>query len=78
MDSLGGDGWVRMMTVVIVLSALTSVLSMLMTGPRVYSQMARDGYLPQLFAPERGVPVWAIVVQAILSILIVLLPTCRS
>lgn len=78
MTALGGANLSGLMTFVIVLSSLTSVLSMLMTGPRVYSQMAHDGYLPTLFAPGKTVPRWAILIQAILSIVVVLAADLRE
>jgi APA family basic amino acid/polyamine antiporter len=69
---VGGE-WLRsMMRVTIALSSATSVLAMTATGPRVYAQMATDGWLPRMFAPAEFAssgesPRLAIVTQAVAS-----------
>lgn len=57
--------------VAIILSSGTSVLAMLMAGPRVYAQMAQDGFLPKLFATRKQLPRAAILIQAVLSTIVV-------
>lgn len=62
---VGGE-WLRwVMRATIAISSATSVLAMTATGPRVYVQMARDGWLPRWFAPDHGIPRLAILVQAV-------------
>lgn len=68
---VGGEPLQWVMRITIALSSATSVLAMLATGPRVYAQMARDGWLPRWFGADAEVPRNAIVVQAILSSVIV-------
>lgn len=68
---VGGEPLQWVMRITIALSSATSVLAMLATGPRVYAQMARDGWLPRWFGADAVVPRNAIVVQAILSSVIV-------
>ena len=66
----------------IVLAALaSSVSAMVITGPRIYLQMARDGAMPRLFANTRvrdGQPVAAIIVQSVWSCILVLTGTFEA
>ena len=61
---------------VLVLAALaSSVCAMVITGPRIYLEMARDGALPPLFgrtSARDGVPVAAVVAQSAWSALLVM------
>jgi APA family basic amino acid/polyamine antiporter len=63
----------------VVLAALaSSVCAMVITGPRIYLQMARDGAMPRAFARVRasdGYPVWSIVLQSVWSCILVLTGT---
>lgn len=70
-ESIGGVALRQFVTGVILLSLATSVSAMVVAGPHVYSQMARDGVLPQwLAAPPEGLPRAAIVLQCLLAILL--------
>jgi APA family basic amino acid/polyamine antiporter len=65
----------------ILLALASSVSAMLMTGPRVYYAMARDGALPSGLArisPRSGVPVRALVVQSVWSCLLVVTGTFEA
>lgn len=68
---VGGVPLQWVMRITIALSSATSVLAMIATGPRVYAQMARDGWFPRWFGADEEVPRNAIVVQAVLSCCIV-------
>lgn len=68
---VGGSTLRWVMRITIALSSATSVLAMLATGPRVYAQMAADGWLPSWFGFQNDVPRAAIGVQAALSIALV-------
>jgi APA family basic amino acid/polyamine antiporter len=63
----------------VVLAALaSSVCAMVITGPRIYLQMARDGAMPRAFASVRdgdGFPVKSIVLQSVWSCVLVLTGT---
>ena len=62
----------------LVLAALaSSVCAMVITGPRIYSEMARDGVLPRLFATSerRTVPVASAIAQSLWSAALVLTGT---
>jgi amino acid transporter len=75
---VGGEWLKRLMRVTIAISSATSVLAMTATGPRVYSQMARDRRLPQIFAAEVGVPRVALAVQAIATIAFVWMASVKN
>lgn len=70
--SLGGERLEYLIRGVVVLSLVTSVSAMVMTGPRVYAQMAEDGLFPRSFGfaanAESETPRLAIVLQAILAV----------
>ena len=68
---VGGSTLRWVMRITIALSSATSVLAMLATGPRVYAQMAADGWLPSWLGFQNGVPRAAIGIQAALSIALV-------
>jgi len=53
---------------IIALVLVSSVSSLVMAGPRVYAQMAADGYLPRRLAAVTGPPRAAIAVQAALAL----------
>ncbi|MDA7655560.1 amino acid permease [Akkermansiaceae bacterium] len=54
---IGGGRFENFVRFVILLALLTSVLSMMMAGPRVYGKMAGDGLLPKFFGLQ-GEKVW--------------------
>lgn len=60
---LGGANMERLVRAVIACGLLSSVASMVLAGPRVYSQMARDGVFPAWFAATGRVPRSAIALQ---------------
>lgn len=63
------------------LALASSISAMVVTGPRVYYAMARDGCLPRLFgavAPGRGVPTPAIIAQSVWSAVLVLSGTFEA
>jgi len=66
------------LTPVVLLALASSVCAMVITGPRIYLQMARDGAMPRAFAAVRdgdGFPVTSIVLQSIWSCVLVLTGT---
>ena len=70
--SIGGELLSSLVRAVISLALLTSVLSMVMSGPRVYARMAEDGLFPEAFRFHAGPPRMAIALQAGLAIVVVL------
>jgi len=69
--AIGGEGFAQFTRLVIAFALLTSVLSMMMAGPRVYGKMADDGLLPKFFAlhPERTWP--AVCLQLVVALILV-------
>jgi APA family basic amino acid/polyamine antiporter len=68
----------RVLAAVVLLSATGSLAALVLTSPRLYVAMARDGVFPHRLAePHRrwGTPVGAIAVQAVLACLLVALGT---
>jgi len=74
---LGADWFAEAVRGVILLALLTSVLSMVMTGPRVYAKMADDGVLPGVFRADAGIG-RAVALQAALAIAIILISDLRQ
>lgn len=75
---IGGDGLKWVIRVTIAISSATSVLAMTATGPRVFSQMASDGWLPSVFTPKTAVPRLAILIQSIASVGFVWMATLKD
>lgn len=68
---IGGAGFEGFTRVVISLALVTSVLSMMMAGPRVYGKMAEDGVIPKIFILRED-HVWpAVLLQMSLALLLV-------
>lgn len=79
-QAIGGRAGRDMIELVIVVSLLTSVTAMVMTGPRVYAKMAADGVLPRVFAAraDGGPPRAAIMLQVALACAVVLVSDVRG
>lgn len=75
---VGGEHFKMLFRITIVVSLATSVLSLMMTGPRVYAKMADDGVLPQWFKIRTEVPRAALFAQAILAIAAIQLATLNE
>jgi APA family basic amino acid/polyamine antiporter len=70
--AIGGPRAEQALSALIALALITSASSMLLSGPRVYARMARDGVLPAAFGRLHGdYPRFAIVAQAVLSLIVV-------
>lgn len=79
--ALGGSLLEQVTRVVIPLALFTSVSAMMLAGPRVYAQMAADGWLPgwMRFSPnEDEAPRGAIAFQAVLAIGLVWVASLRE
>lgn len=75
---IGGPSFEGFVRLVISLALLTSVLAMMMTGPRVYGKMAEDGILPKVFIirPDRVGP--AVLLQMILALALIVAGNLRD
>jgi APA family basic amino acid/polyamine antiporter len=76
--AIGGEWCRRMMSWVIILSSLTSVLAMTMTGPYVYLQMFQDYSADRWVPNQRVQKIIAISIQTVLALLVVQFGTLRS
>ncbi len=71
-EHLGGTAATAFVGALVCLALYTSVSSMMLLGPRVYSRMAEDGYLPEAFRLGRNMPGLAVVSQGVLAALVIL------
>jgi len=69
--ALGGPGARTALSAVVGLALFTSISAMVAAGPRVYARMARDGYLPHMFAQGEDVPTAAVALQVVLAVAVV-------
>jgi len=70
-QELLGDAGSGLVSMGISIVMLSSVSAMLLVGPRVYAEMARDGFLPAMLRGRRGAPPRAaIVIQGLLAIVL--------
>jgi APA family basic amino acid/polyamine antiporter len=53
-EALGGPGLRRFLALIVSLALLTSVSSLVMSGPRVYARMAEDGLFPRPASRSRS------------------------
>ncbi|HPP53232.1 MAG TPA: amino acid permease, partial [Thermoguttaceae bacterium] len=56
MRELVGSAGARIMSVFMIVALVSAASAMTMIGPRVYAAMARDGYLPKVFAGDATDP----------------------
>ena len=69
MRELVGGAGAKIMSVFMIVALISAASAMTMIGPRVYAAMARDGYLPRVFAGDDGRPPrWAVVLQGAIAI----------
>lgn len=66
--ALGGPGWAEAVGSLVALVLVSSVSAQIMAGPRVYAQMAADGYLPRWLAMGNGPPRAAITFQGTIAL----------
>jgi APA family basic amino acid/polyamine antiporter len=69
-QALGGSALADAVSAAVALALITTASSMIMAGPRVYAQMALDGYLPRLLAPGAGPPRAAIALQCGIALIL--------
>lgn len=75
-EILFGPAGGRVLAAIVAVAVLSSLASLMMAAPRVYYAMARDGVFPEAMAavhPRFGTPARAIVLQAVLASVLVLL-----
>ena len=71
-NAIGGSRFELFTRVVILICLVTSVSALTITGPRVYSKMADDGFLPAVLRFKEGTsPARSIWMQAVLAIIVI-------
>jgi len=69
MKELIGDTGAKIMSGIMIVALLSAASAMTMIGPRVYAAMARDGYLPKVFAGTEGKPpLWSVLLQSAIAL----------
>ncbi|HEX7836330.1 MAG TPA: APC family permease, partial [Kofleriaceae bacterium] len=69
MKDLIGTTGAKIMSGFMIVALLSATSAMTMIGPRVYAAMARDGYLPAVFAGEDGRPPrWSVLLQSAIAL----------
>jgi amino acid transporter len=69
MQQLAGSGAARLTSLFVVCSLASSVIAMMMAGPRVAAAMAAEGFLPRAFAGREGrPPMWSVLLQSGLAL----------
>lgn len=69
MKDLVGDTGAKIMSGIMIVTLLSATSAMTMIGPRVYAAMARDGYLPRVFAGTEGKPpMWSVLLQGAIAV----------
>jgi APA family basic amino acid/polyamine antiporter len=69
MKDLIGSAGANVMSVFMIVTLVAAASAMTMIGPRVYAAMARDGYLPKVFAAQDDghPPVWSVLLQGAIA-----------
>jgi len=75
---VGGVWFEHAVRIAICIGLISSVSSVLMSGPRVYAKMASDGYLPRLFVSHASPPTRSVVTQGILVAVVVCFSTLQG
>jgi APA family basic amino acid/polyamine antiporter len=72
MTQLAGDIGGRFTSVLTLLACVSAMSAMIFVGPRVYAQMAEDGFLPEALNGRGGrPPIGSVVLQSLLALLMV-------
>jgi APA family basic amino acid/polyamine antiporter len=67
------------MSILVVVALVSSVSAMTLVGPRVYAAMARDGFLPRIFAARGDAPpLFSVLLQGALALVILYLETLEQ
>ena len=68
--AIGGHALEEAVAGLIAIALMSSVSSLVLSGPRVYAKMATDGYLPRWLVSKKGPPRKAIALQAGIALLL--------
>ncbi len=71
--NLGGPWHEMLVRCAVILGLLSSVSGMILSGPRVYAQMADDGVFPRFFTVRKGGIKKSVVLQTALAVVLILI-----
>jgi amino acid transporter len=72
MKTLVGDAGAACMSILAVIAFISAMSAMTFLGPRVYSAMARDGFLPRVLQGKEGKPpIGAVILQGAIALFLV-------
>ncbi|MBN2320270.1 MAG: APC family permease [Acidobacteria bacterium] len=72
MKNLIGETGAACMSVLVIIAFVSAMSAMIFLGPRVYAEMARDGYLPRVLQGREGkAPVGAVILQGAIALFLV-------
>ncbi len=72
MKNLIGETGAACMSLLVIIAFLSAMSAMTFLGPRVYAEMARDGFLPRGLQGKRGrVPIGAVILQGAIALFLV-------
>jgi len=77
-EELAGRRFAWVMGLTICVSLYTSVSALIMTGPRIYAQMAADGILPRVFAFQGPTPRFSILAQSAAAMMMIAIASLQN
>jgi APA family basic amino acid/polyamine antiporter len=73
MKNLVGETGAALMSVLVIIAFISAMSAMTFLGPRVYAEMARDGFLPRVLQCRQGkAPIGAVILQGAIALFLVL------
>jgi len=72
MKNLIGETGAACMSILVIIAFLSAMSAMIFLGPRVYAEMAKDGYLPRVLQCREGkAPIGAVILQGLIALFLV-------
>jgi len=72
MKNLIGETGAACMSILVIIAFISAMSAMTFLGPRVYAEMAKDGFLPRILQSRDGkAPVGAVILQGIIALFLV-------
>jgi APA family basic amino acid/polyamine antiporter len=72
MKNLIGETGAACMSILVIIAFISAMSAMTFLGPRVYAEMAKDGFLPRILQSRDGkAPVGAVILQGVIALFLV-------
>ncbi|MEJ2109771.1 MAG: APC family permease [Acidobacteriota bacterium] len=72
MKNLIGETGAACMSILVIVAFISAMSAMTFLGPRVYAEMAKDGFLPRALQAKQGkAPIGAVILQGAIALLLV-------